>query len=247
MTQDTLITALAPTPEPFDPEWSRETLAEIRSAERPVPLRRRRVRRPVVIGAAAAVLTLSTATAVAVGGPEQAISGLLDQFIEQPNTTGNGLGKLNDPQLVAQFRTENGLFTVWVATPTSADGVCYAYADGTWDGVGSPTKDELDYGCGGQIWVGPDAPPAELTRPDQFGGFFKDNEGPLLYGVSPYADAVAVHVQGTGVDRTLPVRADSHGYGDALPEARQAPAVTLTFLAADGHELGTKRVVAPIG
>jgi hypothetical protein len=247
MTHDTLITALAPTPEPLDPEWSAQTLADIRSAQRPVALRQRRIRRPVLVGAAAAVLTLSTATAVAVGGPQDAISRLLSGFVEQPNTTGNGLGKLNDPQLVAQFRTENGLFTVWVATPTSANGVCYAVADGTWNGEGSPSKDGLDYGCGGEIWVGPDVPPGELTRPDQLGGFFKDDDGPLVYGVSPYADAVTVHVQGNGVDRTLPVRADSRGYGAALPEAGDAPAVTLTFLAADGHELGSKRVVAPIG
>lgn len=246
MTHDTLITALAPIPESFDPEWSARTLAEIRSVDRPAP-RRSRGRRPLVVGVAAGLLTLGTATAVAVGGPEETISGLLSQFVEQPNTTGNGLGQLNDPQLVAQFRTENGLFTVWVATPTSEDGVCFAYADGTWDGTGSPTKDQLDYGCGGQIWVGPDLPPTELTRPDQFGGFFKDDGGPLVYGVSPYADAVTVHVQGNGVDRTLPVRAGSHGYGDALPEAGQAPAVTLTFLDADGHQLGSKRVVAPIG
>lgn len=244
MTTDTLISALAPAPEPFDPAWSQQALADIRTTARP---RRRHVRRPVLIGAAATVLTLSTATAVAVGGPEEAISGLLSQFVEQPNTTGNGLGQLNDPQLVAQFPTENGLFTAWVATPTSEKGVCFAYADGTWDGTGSPTKDQLDYGCGGQIWVGPDVPPGELTRPDQFGGFFKDDGGPLVYGVSPYADAVSVRVQGQGVDRTLPVRADSHGYGAALPEAGRAPAVTLTFLGADGQVLGSKRVVAPIG
>jgi hypothetical protein len=244
MTTDTLITALAPTPEPFDPAWSEQALADIRATAQP---NRRHVRRPVLVGAAAAVLTLSTATAVAVGGPEDTISGLLSQFVDQPNTTGNGLGQLDDPQLVAQFQTENGLFTVWVATPTSEQGVCFAYADGTWDGTGSPTKDQLDYGCGGQIWVGPDVPPTELTRPDQFGGFFKDDDGPLVYGVSPYADAVSVRVRGQGVDRILPVRTDSHGYGAALPEAGRAPAVTLTFLGADGQVLGSKRVVAPIG
>ncbi|HET6168471.1 MAG TPA: hypothetical protein VFE07_16695 [Marmoricola sp.] len=246
MTHDTLITALAPVPEPFDPVWSRQTLADIRSEERPAALRRR-VRRPVLIGAAAAVLTLSTATAVAVGGPEDAIRGLLTQFIEQPNTTGNGLGKLDDPELVAQFRTENGLFTVWVATPTAADGVCYAYSDGTWDGVGNPTKDALDYGCGGEIWAGPDHAPETLTRPDQLGGFFKDTDGPMVYGISPYPDAVSVRVQGDGVDRTLPVRPDSHGYGAALPEAGHTPDVTLTFLDANGQVLGSKHVVAPIG
>ncbi len=86
-----------------------------------------------------------------------------------------------------------------------------------------------------------------FTRPDQLGGFFKDDAGPLLYGVSPYPDAVAVHVRGDGVDRTLPLQADSHGYGAALPEATDADAVTLTFLDEAGAELGSTRWVAPVG
>jgi hypothetical protein len=86
----------------------------------------------------------------------------------------------------------------------------------------------------------------ELTRPDQLGGFFKD-EDPMVYGVSPYADAVAVRVVGNGVDRTLPVRSDSHGYGAVVPEAANAKAVTLTFLDGAGQVLGTKRVIAPVG
>lgn len=247
MNTDTLITALAPTPEPFDPAWSQQTLAEIRSADQS-PQRPHRVRRTVLVGAAAGVLTLGTATAFAGGGPESVVKDLLDGFIAQPNTTGNGLGELNDPQLVAKFRMQDDkIFAIWVATPTATQGVCSAMTDGSWDGTGTPDKSELEYGCGGDIWTGPDTPPAELTRPEQLGGFFKDFDGPLVYGVSPYADAVAVRVQGIGVDRTLPVRADSHGYGSALPEAAQAPAVTLTFVDASGQVLGTKRVVAPIG
>ena len=247
MTHDTLIAALAPAPEPFDPEWSRQTLADIRATERPGAARRRRVRRPLVAGLVAGFLTLGTATAVAVGGPEQVVDRLLTQFTEQPNTTGNGLGELRDPLLVAQFRTENGLFAFWVATPSAVDGVCYAVTNGTWDGQGSPTEGQLSYGCGGEIWAGPDVPPKELTRPDQLGGFFKDAGGPILYGISPYADAVDVHVQDEGVERTLPVRPDSHGYGAALPEAVHTSAVTLTFVAADGRALGSKEVVAPVG
>jgi len=69
----------------------------------------------------------------------------------------------------------------------------------------------------------------------------------MVYGVSAYPDAVEVRVQGEGVDRTLPIRADSHGYGAALPEAAQARAVTLTFVDAAGQALGTRRVVAPVG
>jgi hypothetical protein len=246
MTDDTLITALAPAPEAFEPEWSQQALAAIRTDDRAPARRRRRGRRLALVGATAGVLTLGTATAVAVGGPEEVVHRLLTQFEEQPNTTGNGLGPLEDPELVALFPTKNGIFAVWVATPTTKDGVCVAYSDGQWDGTGTPRKDELEYGCGGEV-LGPDLTPEELTRPDQVGGFFKDDLGPILYGVSPYAEATTVHVQGTGVDRTLPVRADSHGYGSAIPEADEAAAVTLTFLAADGRELGTKRIVAPVG
>lgn len=56
-----------------------------------------------------------------------------------------------------------------------------------------------------------------------------------------------MHVRGDGVDRTLPLRADSHGYGAALPEAADADAVTLTFLDDAGTELGSTRWVAPAG
>jgi hypothetical protein len=116
-----------------------------------------------------------------------------------------------------------------------------------WNGEGTPREDQLEYGCGGEVWVGPNRPPQELTRPDQVGGFFKDYETPILYGISAYPDAVTVEVEGRGVERTLPVRPDSHGYGAALPEADDAAAVILTFLDADGETLGSKRVVAPVG
>lgn len=247
MTNDNLITALAPTRESFDAEWSRETLAGILAADRVAAARRRKTRRVTLIGATVGALSLGTAAAVAAGGPVDMVKSVLTEFTEQPNTTGNGLGELRDPQLVAQFRTEKGLFALWVTTPSTTEGVCYAYTDGTWNGEGTPAKDQLDYGCGGESFVGPDVPPGELTRPDQIGGFFKDTDGPMVYGISPYVDAVAVRVQAEGVDRTLPVRADSHGYGAALPEAGQVPAVTLTFEDADGQVLGSKRVVAPVG
>lgn len=245
MTKEGLITALAPARRPLDPEWSQTTLASILSEDRLPAPGRRRARRLVVAGVVAGALSVSTA-AVAAGGPEEAVKQVLTRFTEQPNTSGNDIGELHDPQLVAEFQTEDGLFAFWVAT-SSRGGVCVAMSDGDWDGQGAPSPDQLGmYGCGGEIYAGPGRPPEELTRPDQVGGFFKDTE-PMVYGVSPYADAVAVRVRGEGVDRTLPVRADSHGYGAAVPEAAEARAVTLTFLGSDGQVLGTKHEVAPVG
>jgi hypothetical protein len=243
--KDTLVATLAPAPQPLEPEWSRQTLQRILSEDRATS-RRRRSRRLVVAGVVAGALTASTAAAVAGGGPEDVVKQVLTRFTEQPNTSGNDIGELHDPQLVAEFETRTGLFAFWVAT-SSKGGVCVAMSDGAWDGQGTPTEDQLGmYGCGGEIWVGPGDRSEELTRPDQVGGFFKDTE-PMVYGVSPYADAVAVRVEAPGVDRTLPVRSDSHGYGDTLPGADAARAVTLTFLDAGGDVLGTKRLVAPVG
>jgi len=244
-TKDSILTALAPAPEPLDPHWSQATLAGILSPARTAAPRRPRGRRRILVGLAAGFVTLGTATAVAVGGPTDVVDNVLTQFGEQPNTSGNGL-ELDDPQLVAQFETERGIFALWIATGSPGE-VCYALSDGQWNGEGSPTKDQLEYGCGGQIYVAPGRPTEELTRPDQFGGFFNDDDGPMVYGVSPYPGTVEVRVRAAGVDRTLPVRADSLGYGSALPEAAQVPAVTLTFLDADGHELGSKRSIAPVG
>jgi hypothetical protein len=246
MTKDSIITALAPAQEPFDPDWSQATLSDILSADRREKSLRRKGRRRVLVGLAAGFLALSTATAVAVGGPGDVVKRVLTDFGQQPSTTANDLGALHDPQLVAQFRTETGIFAFWVAT-SSSDDVCYAFSDGQWNGEGSPTEDQLDYGCGGQVYAGPGRPPEELTRPDQLGGFFKDDAGPLVYGISPYPAAATVRVQGVGVDRTLAVRPDSHGYGAALPEAAQAAVVTLTFVDADGRVLGSERTVAPVG
>ena len=246
MTRNRIVTALAPRPEPLDPEWSEPTLREILATER-TP-RRRAMRRGVVVGVVAGVLSLGTATALAVGGPTDVVKRVLTEFGRQPNTTGNDIGELHDPQLVAQFRTETGgLFAFWVAR-SSKGAVCLAISDGAWDGEGSPTEEELStYGCGGDLWVGPGLPPEELTRPDQLGGFFKDNDGPLVYGISPYPDTTSVRVEGRGVDRTLPVRSDSLGFGAALPEAGGARSLRLTFLDEEGRVLGSKEVIAPVG
>ena len=249
-THDT-ITALAPTPEPMEPEWSATTLASILADQPEAPRATapwwRRTRRRAAALVAAGAITLTAGTAVAVGGPIDVVRDAILDFSNQPNTTGNGLGKLDDPQLVAQFRLEDGgIFALWIAT-SSTGKVCYASSDGVWNGEGTPTKSELEYGCGGQV-ITPDAQHTQpLTRPDQLGGFFKDTDGPIVYGVSPYPDAVKARVQGDGVDRTLPVRADSQGYGAAIPEASGTKAVTVTYLDESGHELGSRRWIAPIG
>lgn len=246
-THDT-ISALAPTPEAFEPEWSQATvagiLAEAPAAQPTRPWWRKTRARGVAVVAAGAI-ALTTGAAFALGGPEQVVKDTLLDFSRQPNTSGNGLGVLDDPAVVAQFQSENGLFTVWIAESSSGK-VCYAMSDGAWNGEGTPTKDQLEYGCGGDVWDHELGRTVWLSRPEQLGGFFKDS-GPLLYGVSPYPEAVEVRVQGAGVNRTLPVRPDSHGYGAALPEAAAAAAVTVTFLDDAGRTLGTKRWVAPAG
>ncbi|MBM7520374.1 hypothetical protein [Nocardioides nitrophenolicus] len=243
------ITALAPTPPPLDPDWSEATLARILREDRALPhpaaVRRRRTRRRTAIGLGLALPIIGAATAVAIGGPTEVVSSVIHDFARQPNTTGNGLGRLDEPALVAKFDTDHGVFAFWVAT-SSTGKVCYAMSDGVWDGTGTPTKQELEYGCDGVIWVGDDVPPQEVTAPDQLGGYFTDSE-PLVYGISPWPTATQVRVQAPGVDRTLPVRADSHGYGAALPEAVGVPQVTLTFLDAAGQVVGTKVSVAPVG
>lgn len=248
MTNNDKIIALTPTPEAFEPTWSAATLAGILAEPRAsgpaaVPWWRSSRRRTVAV-LASGVVALTAGAAVAVGGPTEIVRDTILDFSKQPNTTGNGLGVLHDPALVAQFPVQRGIFAVWIATSSSGK-VCYASSDGAWDGRGAPTKAELEYGCDGTI-VTNDGTLTQLTRPDQFGGFFKDEE-PLLYGVSPYAEAVRVRVRGTGVDRTLPLRTDSHGYGAALPEASRADALDLTFLDDTGAVLGSRRWVAPVG
>jgi hypothetical protein len=245
------VSALAPTHESFEPEWSRDTLGRI-LAEGPAPARGPRPwwrggRRRAAALVAAGAVALSAGTAVAGGGPVDVVKNALLDFSNQPNTTANGLGRLDAPELVAKFRTKNGIFAFWVATSSNGQ-VCYADADGTWDGEGLPTRRQLDYGCGGELVDRTDpSRTTELTRAEQLGGFFKDSDGPIVYGIAPYSDAVLVRVQGPGVGRTLPVRADSHGFGAAIPEAFHAAAVTLTFLDGSRRTLGTARWVAPVG
>jgi hypothetical protein len=244
MTTQTQIQRLAPTAAPLAPAWSRATLAGI-LADPARPRRTGRHRRPMVLAGAVA-LALTAGTAVATVGPSGVVKDALQSFADEPNTTGNGLGVLHDPALVARFRTPHGLFAFWVATSSSGT-VCFAWSDGTWDGRGLPTKGQLDYGCGGEVADASGDRSRWLTDAEHLGGFFKDTQGPMVYGIAPYADAARVRVRGTGVDRTLPVRADSHGFGAALPEASRARAVTLTFLDAAGRPLGSRTWVAPIG
>jgi hypothetical protein len=245
------IVRLAPAPEPFEPGWSRDTLAAL-LAESPAPETERRpwwrkTRRRAAALIAGGAIALTAGTAVAVGGPADVVKNALLDFSRQPNTTGNGLGVLHDPQLVAKFRTRNGVFAFWVAT-SSKGRICFASSNSPGDGTELPDKKHFAYGCGGEL-VDPTAPggTAELTRVEQLGGFFRDSDGPIVYGISPYAAAVRAHVHGPGVDRTLPIRSDSHGYGAAIPEASRARAVTITFLDRVGHVLGSKRWIAPVG
>jgi hypothetical protein len=243
------ITALAPVPEHLDRKWANETLARILADEPPARSRRLAGHRTAAI-AVAGVLTLSTGAAVAaaVADPIDSIKETLLGFAAAPNTTGNGVGTIHDPQLVAQFERATGdVFALWISTTSTGD-VCYAYSDAAWDGVGAPPTSELEYGCAGDVIVAADPERVvPLERPDQLGGFFKDTDEPILYGVSPYADAVRVRVEGDGVRRTLPLRADSHGFGTALPEAADADSLTLTFLDAAGRALGSTTFVAPVG
>ncbi len=253
MTTQDQIAKLAPPLESFEPGWSRETLATI-LAEGPSPARSNRrswrtTRRRAAALIVAGVVALGAGTAVAAGGPVEVIKNALLDFSNQPNTSAGGLGRLHDPELIAKFRTKNGIFAFWVATSSNGQ-VCYADANGTWDGEGLPTKSQLDYGCGGVLVDSADPDQTtDLTRPEQLGGFFKDSDGPLVYGISPYPNAVSVRVQGVGVNRTLPIRSDSHGFGSAIPEASRATAITLTFLDETGRALGPEptRWVAPVG
>jgi hypothetical protein len=243
------ITALAPVPEQLDQEWAQATLARI-LADSPPQQTRWRERRPLVALAVAGALTVGTGTAVAAAnfGPVDAVKDVLIAFGKEPNTSANNIGTLHTPRLVAEFRRSNGdNFAFWIAT-SSSGAVCYASSDASWNGEGIPSRSQLEYGCGGDVLDSTD--PNRITpleRPDQLGGFFKDEAEPILYGVSPYADAVTVRAQGLGVDVTLPVREDSHGYGSTVPGATGADSLTLTFLGAAGQTLGTKTVVAPVG
>jgi hypothetical protein len=246
---DDRITALAPVPEQLEQEWAQATLARI-LADRPAQQTRWRDRRALVAVAIAGALTVGTGTAVAAAGfgPVDAVKDALIAFGKEPNTTGNNIGTLHTPRLVAEFRRSNGeYFAFWIAT-SSSGAVCYAYSDVSWNGDGIPSPNQLEYGCGGDVSDSADPDRVmPLERPEQLGGFFKDEAEPILYGVSPYPGAAAVHVHGLGVDATLPVREDSHGYGSTLPGATGADSLTLTFLDSAGLTLGTRTVVAPVG
>ena len=237
------IVALAPPREPFDQDWSTATLRRI--AATPQQSRWRSRARLIAGGLAAGVMAATAGTAVAGVGPAGVVKDVLIDFSRQPDTSGSDIGKLHDPELVARFSTSRGVFAVWVAT-SSTGKVCDATVSG-WDGVKTPRRSELEYGCNPMI-LDPSDPNRviELTRPDQLGGFLRDDDGlPIVYGVSPYAQAVQVRVQGAGVDRKLPVRVDSQGYGAAFPEVARPVDISLTFMDAAGRVLGTKRIVVP--
>ena len=86
----------------------------------------------------------------------------------------------------------------------------------------------------------------QYALPTAGGDPLRDGPGPgrvsaARYLGAPQSEPLLEH------DRTLPLRADSHGYGAAIPEASAAIAVTLTFLDDAGRELGSKRLMAPVG
>ena len=243
---DDRIAALAPLPQHLDQEWANATLALI-LADEPSPKSRWRAPRRLTTLAVAGILTVGTGAAVAAAtmdDPIDVVKDTLLDFYEEPNTSGNDVGTIHDPQLVAKVERSNGhVFGVWIATTSSGE-ICDAQtvSDSTWDGVGAPAPSDLEYGCAADI-VDPTDPGKIIRRerPDQLGGFFfREGGDTILYGISPYSDAVAVRVEGPGVDRTLPLRADSLGYGAALPEATGMPSLKLTFLDSAGNVVGSR-------
>lgn len=241
------ISALAPLPEHLDEEWANATLARILADAPPVRSRGQHRRRLAAAGVAG-VLTLSAGAAVAAGlDPIGEVKDTLLDFADDPNTTGNDVGTIYDPQLVAQLERSNGqIFAVWIARTSTGD-ICDAQtvSDAAWDGVGSLESSQLEYGCAADI-EDPNDPGNVIrrTRPDQLGALFTEAGDTILYGISPYAETVEVRVQGGGVDRVLPVRADSLGYGAALPGAADADSLELTFRDSAGRTLGSKTVFA---
>jgi hypothetical protein len=263
------ITMLAPVSEQFDQPWANETLAQI-LADEPPTRSRWVVRHRSATVALGGVLTLTAGVgaAAATGAldPVTTVKETLLGFAAEPQTTGNDVGTIHDPQLVAQFERSNGdVFAYWIAT-TSEGRFCDVEAMGNWDGVSTPPIS--GYGCPTEVLdntnplLKQEMQTAEevkqllvpLERPDQLGGFMKGSgnlsepEGdPILYGVSPFPGAVEVQVTGVGVDQTLTVRADSLGYGVSLPGATETPSLTLNFIDSDGRTLGTKTLFAPVG
>ena len=237
------VKALAPSREPIDQDWSAATLHRIVAT--PQQSRQRSRARLIAGGLAVGVIAATAGTAVAGVGPAGVVKEVLIDFSRQSATSGNGFGEVHDPELVARFSTNRGVFAVWVAT-SSTGKVCNAVVSG-WDGIGVPSRSELEYGCNPMILDASDPDRViEMTRPDQLGGFLQDDDGlPIVYGVSPYPQAVQVRVQGVGVDRKLPVRADSQGYGAAFPEVPRPVDISLTFTDAAGRVLGTKRILVP--
>ena len=248
MTTDEKITALKPVPEAFEPAWSATTLADILAEPQ----------QPAGSGPVVARQPSTHRRRGRHGGPRPDRR----RCRRRRRPDGGREGRHLELQQAAQHHGQRARRArrprAGRPVPDRAGHLrgldrhlllrqgLYASSDGDWDGEGVPSASQLEHGCGG-IVLSNAGEPVPFTRPDQLGGFFKDDAGPLLYGVSPYPDAVAVHVRGDGVDRTLPLRADSHGYGAALPEAADADALTLTFLDDAGAELGSTRWVAPVG
>ena len=216
---------LRPHLESLDPSWSHETLTTILAAPQDRAGGRSRRRRIALVSAALVGIALGAGTAAAAAG----VITPADWLHSFSQDSARDVGTIGAPSLVAEFTTTTGRdLAFWTAT-TSTGESCFV---ASLDGVGNaPTADAIAHGCD----------PAPSARP---GGFFKDADGPMVYGVAPYDAATHVRVTGDGVDSTLPVRPDSHGYGAALPGAGSAHRVEVTFLDADDHELGRTTLVA---
>lgn len=252
MTDLRTVRSLAPTPAHLDGAWSETTLASIIASPpeadaRPVRPARRHGRRLLAGLVGAAVVTGGAAAGVAaLDGVPDVVPSTIRDFIDRPDVE-SGLGQLDDPRLVASFPTAHAVMAVWVGT-TSTGKVCYAMTDplGTYDGDGPPTREQLEYGCGGMIVARDGHTITEMRTVRDLGGFMRDGSDPMVYGVGP-AGAVRVHVVGRNVDVTLPLRAESHGFGTTLPGSRHTPYLDLTFIAEDGTVVDRERWVAPIG
>ena len=242
---DDRIAALAPMPQHLDQEWANATLALI-LADEPSPKSRWRAPRRLTTLAVAGILTVGTGAAVAAAtmdDPIDVVKDTLLDFYEEPNTSGNDVGTIHDPQLVAKVERSNGhVFGVWIATTSSGE-ICDAQtvSDSTWDGVGAPAPNDLEYGCAAHI-VDPTDPDKIIRRerPDQLGGFFfREGGDTILYGIcltpTPWRCGSKARASTARSRRGL-----LSGYGAALPEATGMPSLKLTFLDSAGNVVGSR-------
>ena len=199
--------AMAPVPAVPDPDWADAALARIVSDPH-MQSTRRAWHRPVVV-AAASVLAVGSGTTIAAAAgvnPLAVVKDVLSGFAAEPDAAASGIGAIGDPQLVAQIQKHDGtIFAVWIAT-TSTGEICTASTemDGPAAGASLTPNDVDGFGCA-EYSVDPSNPgvPVQQAQADQVGNFFTEAGETILYGVSPYPDAVQVLVRGAGVGRRV--------------------------------------------